>query len=319
MLTRREAIIGAVATGLIVAVRRTDTLLATGPRPATPLNFKPPAGTTDTHRHIFGDLQRYPYAPTSGYRHEPAAAEDMATLDHALHVDRVVLIQPSGYGTDNSCLLDGLKALGAKSRGIIAIDDTTSDSALDQMHRAGVRGIRMNIGRGPEATQRLADAAARIKGRGWHINTAFQLGLLESLQDAIAASPVPVVLDHYAGAKAADRTSQSGFDVLLKLLKSGNIYMKMSRLHNLSTQAPGYADVEPLARAVLAANPERLLWGTDWPHAGIRPEGFKPTDISPYFKYDDGLIFNEFASWVGDPARLKTILVDNPARLYGFR
>ncbi|MBI3493486.1 MAG: amidohydrolase family protein [Acidobacteria bacterium] len=319
MLTRREAIFGAVATGLAVAARQTEALLATGPQPATPLNFKPPAGTTDTHRHIFGNLQRYPYAPTSGYRHEPATAEDMAKLDRALHIDRVVLIQPSGYGTDNSCLLDGLKALGPKSRGIVAIDDKTRDTALDQMQRAGVRGIRLNIGRGVEGKQRLADAAARIKGRGWHINTAIQLGMLESLQDAFAASPVPIVLDHYAGAKAADGTSQSGFDVVLKLLKSGNVYMKMSRLHNVSTQAPGYSDVEPLTKAVLGANPERLLWGTDWPHAGVRPEGYKPTDISPYFKYDDGLIFNEFARWVGDAVRLKTILVDNPARLYGFR
>jgi predicted TIM-barrel fold metal-dependent hydrolase len=319
MLTRREAIVRAVATGLAIAARHTETLLAAGPQPATPLNFKTPAGTTDTHRHIFGDLQRYSYAPTSGYRHEPATAEDMAQLDRALHIDRIVLIQPSGYGTDNSCLLDGLKALGPKSRGVVAIDDKTPETALDEMQRAGVRGIRLNIGRGPEARQRLADAAARIKNRGWHINTALQLGLLESVHDALAESPVPIVLDHYAGAKAADGTSQSGFDILLELLKSGKVYVKMSRLHNVSTQAPGYSDVRPLAETVLAANPERLLWGTDWPHAGVRPDGYKPTDISPYFKYDDGLIFNEFASWVGDTARLKTILVDNPARLYGFR
>jgi predicted TIM-barrel fold metal-dependent hydrolase len=319
MLTRREALVGAVSTGFVAAAARVESLLAKGPQPATAVNFKPPSGTTDTHRHIFGDLQRYPYAPTSGYRHEPATADDMRMLDRAMHIDRVVLIQPSGYGNDNSCLLDGLKALGPKSRGVVALDEKTPDKTLDDMHKAGVRGVRLNIGRTPaEAKERVAAAASRIRGHGWHINTAVQMGLLEGYQDAFVQSPVPIVLDHYAGAKASDGTTQKGFDALEKLLKSGNVYMKMSRLHNVSSQAPGYVDVAPLAKAVLAVNHERLLWGTDWPHAGVRPQGFSPTDISPYFKYDDGLIFNEFASWVGDPARLKTILVDNPARLYGF-
>jgi predicted TIM-barrel fold metal-dependent hydrolase len=320
MLTRREALIGALSAGFAAAATRIDGVLAKGPQPTTPIDFKPPSGTTDTHRHIFGDLQRYPYAPTSGYRHEPATVEDMRVLDRTMHIDRRVLIQPSGYGNDNSCLLDGLKAFGPQARGVVAIDEKTSDKMLDDMHKAGVRGIRLNIGRNPaEARQRVADAASRIKGRGWHINTAVQMAMLEGYQDTFVQSPVPIVLDHYAGAKASDGTTQKGFDVLEKLLKSGNVYMKMSRLHNVSSQTPGYADVAPLAKAVLAVNHERLLWGTDWPHAGVRPEGYKPTDISPYFKYDDGLIFNEFASWVGDSARLQTILVDNPARLYGFK
>ena len=320
MLTRREALISTVATGVALFTRWDERLLAAAPQPATALDFRPPAGTTDTHRHIFGDLKRYPYAPTSGYRHEPATADDMHKLDRAMHIDRRVLIQPSGYGTDNSCLLDGLKALGANSRGVVAIDDKTSDKTLDEMNRAGVRGIRLNLGQtAPEGKQRLAEAGSRLKGRSWHINTAVQIGILEGIQDALVGSPVPVVLDHYAGAKASEGTSQKGFDVLLRLLKSGNVYLKMSRLHNASTQAPGYADVEPLAKAVIAANPARLLWGTDWPHAGIRPQGYSPTDISPDLKYDDGLIFNEFARWVGNSSLLKTILVDNPAKLYEFR
>jgi predicted TIM-barrel fold metal-dependent hydrolase len=129
---------------------------------------------------------------------------------------------------------------------------------------------------------------------------------------------VPVVLDHYAGAKASDGPAQRGFSTLIQLLKSGNVYVKLSRLHNLSTQKPGYADVRPLTEALVAASPRQLLWGTDWPHAGIRPPGFSATDVSPYFAYDDGLILNEFASWVGNADRLKQILVDNPARLYEF-
>src|SRR5436309_12233720 len=172
MLTRREALRASMATGLAMLATRHEDLFATGPQPDTPLNFKPPAGTTDTHRHIFGDLKKYPYAPTSGYRHEPATADDMQKLDRTLHIDRAVLIQPSGYGTDNSCLMDGLKALCSRSRGVVAIDDKTTDKMLDDMDRAGVRGIRLNIGQNvTEAKQRLANAAARLKGRRWHINT----------------------------------------------------------------------------------------------------------------------------------------------------
>jgi predicted TIM-barrel fold metal-dependent hydrolase len=243
----------------------------------------------------------------------------MRKLDQALHIERAVLIQPSGYGTDNSCLLDGLKQLGSKSRGVVAIDEKTNDKALDDMDRVGVRGIRLNTGQNvSEARGRLRDAAQRLAGRKWHINTALQLPILEGLQEDIMGLPVPLVIDHYAGSHAANGIHQPGFDVLLKLLKGGNIYVKLSRLHNVSTQAPGYADVEPLAKALMAANSQRLLWGTDWPHAGIRPPGYKPTDISPYLQYDDGLIFNEFAAWAVEPARRQTILVDNPARLYGF-
>lgn len=322
MLTRRQAILGVTATGIAaLAARANESLFAQAPLPATAINFKPPAGTTDTHRHVYGDMARYPYAPTSGYRHPTAFIIEMRQFDTAMHIDRSVLIQPSGYGADNSALLDAMKGVDPKTiRGVVAIDDKTTDKTMIEWHAAGVRGIRVGIGGDPaEASTRLKNAADRIKGHGWHLNTAIgQIATLDALADTLRDLSVPVVLDHYAGAKASEGTSQKGFSTLLQLLTSGNVYLKMSRLHNLSTQAPGYADVRPLAEAVVAANAERLLWGTDWPHAGIRPEGFKPTDISPYFKYDDGLIFNELASWVGSAARLKTILVDNPARLYGF-
>jgi len=119
-------------------------------------------------------------------------------------------------------------------------------------------------------------------------------------------SPVPVVIDHFAAAQASRGVQQPGFEVLLNLLRSGRIYLKLSREHNISTQAPDYPDVAPLARALIAANPQRILWATDWPHVN-GPKGV-----------DDGRIFNQFAVWVPDPAQRKTVLVDNPARLYGF-
>lgn len=320
MVTRREALLTVAAGSIGAMMTSSDELFAQAPQPATPLAFKPPAGATDTHRHVFGDLGKYPYASTSGYRHPPAWIADMNRLDKALGVSRYVLIQPSGYATDNSALLDVLKqARPDTARGIVAIDERTPDALLDEWHKLGVRGIRVGLGGSADAVARLRASTDRIAARGWHVNTAIsQMAMLDTLADTLTSLPVPVVLDHYAGAKASAGTSQKGFATLLQLLKSGKIYLKMSRLHNLSTAAPGYADVRPLAQAVVAANPDRLLWGTDWPHAGIRGEGLNPTDISPYFNYDDGLVFNEFASWVGS-SHLKTILVDNPAGLYGFR
>jgi predicted TIM-barrel fold metal-dependent hydrolase len=322
MVTRRQALITITASGAAALASRMDqSVAAQAPMPATPINFKPPAGTTDTHRHVFGDIARYPYAPTSGYRHPTAFIAEMNRFDAALGIERSVLIQPSGYGTDNSALLDAMKGVERKSiRGVVALGDQTSDTTMMEWHAAGVRGIRVGLGSDPAgASMRLKSAADRIKGQGWHINAAIsQIAAIDGLADTVAHLSVPVVLDHYAGAKASDGVAQKGFATLLQLLKSGNFYLKMSRLHNLSDQAPGYADVRPLAVAVIAANTERLLWGTDWPHAGIRPEGYSATDTSPYFKYDDGLVFNEFAAWVGNSARLETILVDNPARLYGF-
>lgn len=321
MLTRRKAIFGVAATGLATIAARNTELLAEVPQPSTALNFTPPAGATDTHRHVFGDPAKYPYAPTSGYRHEPAFLDEMKKLDSALRIDRSVLVQPSAYADDNRAMLDVMRAVGPRSiRGIVGIGDATTDATMDEWHRAGVRGVRVGIGgAAPEALQRLRSAASRISGHKWHINTAIgQIAQIEGLADGLAALSVPVVLDHYAGASASGGTTQAGFSTLLQLLKSGNVYVKLSRLHNLSTQAPGYADVRPLAEALVAASPRQLLWGTDWPHAGIRPPGYSATDVSPYFNYDDGLILNEFASWVGSPATLKTILVDNPARLYDF-
>ncbi len=125
------------------------------------------------------------------------------------------------------------------------------------------------------------------------------------------------MIDHFAFAQAAAGVQQPGFDTLVDLLKNGNIYVKLSRVASISNAAPDYADVTAIARVLIAANPHRLLWGTDWPHSSPRP-GNKPTDVTPYADIDDGRIFNQFPNWAPDDAIRKQILVDNPARLYGF-
>ena len=319
MLTRRQALLNMAAAATAAALPHDGEAATAVPQPATPVTFRVPAGACDTHTHVFCDPEQFPYASTSRYRHMPATPGDLCMLHRALHVDRVVIIQPSAYGTDNRCTIDGVTQLGSRARGVVAIDDNTPDAALDEMAAAGVRGIRVNLGRSLAAAQPRLDAAARrVAGRGWHVNTAVSLSLLEGLSEQLSGSPAPIVIDHFAGAEAARGTQQPGFDVLLDLLRTGAIHVKLSRIHNVSTEAPDYGDVAPLAQALIAANPERILWGTDWPHAGIRAPGYSATDVSPYLQIDDGRVFNQLAVWAPDPGLRRTILVDNPARLYGF-
>jgi predicted TIM-barrel fold metal-dependent hydrolase len=143
--------------------------------------------------------------------------------------------------------------------------------------------------------------------------------VIESIGDRIAESPVPIVFDHFGGAQAASGTAQPGFDALLGLVRSGKAYVKISGAYRSSNAAPDYADVAPLAKALIAANPQRILWGSDWPHPDSSiVAGRKATDIAQLLPIDDGRVLNQLAVWAPDPAQRRTILVDNPARLYGF-
>ena len=141
--------------------------------------------------------------------------------------------------------------------------------------------------------------------------------MIEAIKEQVASAPVPVVFDHFGGARAALGVGQPGFGTLLNLVKTGKAYVKVSAPYRSSTQAPGYPDVAPLAKALVAANPERILWGSDWPHPQQIP-GRDVSDVTPLYQIDDGRVFNLFAVWVPDAAQRKTILVDNPAKLFGY-
>lgn len=233
-----------------------------------------------------------------------------------------MIVNPSVYGTDNSCTLDAMKQLGFSARAIAVIDDKTPEASLDEMDRAGVRGIRINletIGQADPAVarQRFQAGVERIKGREkWHIQVYARLSVIEGIVDLIKAAPMPVVFDHFGGAKAALGVEQPGFAILLKLVGSGKAYVKLSGAYRSSTLAPEYPDVLPLAKALIAENRQRILWGTDWPHPSQVPG--RRTEISPLFQIDDGRLFNQLAVWAPEAALRKTILVDNPAKLYGF-
>jgi len=246
----------------------------------------------------------------------------VAELHRRLHLQRVVIVQPSVYGTDNRATLDAIKTRGADARGIAVIDDQTPESELDAMNRAGIRGIRLNLATGGTndpnvARARFVAAIERIRRRDWHIQIFTSLAVIAALQDTIASSPVMVVVDHFGGASAARGVEQPGFSNLVGLVRSGKIYVKISGAESASERPPDFPDVAPLARALIAANPDRVIWGTSWPHPG--GAGAKSTTaLAPSRSIDDGLVLNQLALWAPDAAVRKKILVENPARLFGF-
>lgn len=288
------------------------------------VSFEVPAGACDCHTHIHGDPAPFPFFPGRVYTPAVALPDAMAALHRALHVQRVVIVTPSVYGTDNSATLYGMQARGVDARGVAVIDDATPEGELDAMGRGGVRGIRLNLATAgthdPAIGRRKLQAAVeRVRRRGWHVQLYTTPPMIAAIKDLVAASPVPVVFDHFGGARADLGPEQPGFADLVGLVRSGNAYVKVSGAYRASTLAPDYADVVPLARALIAANPRRIVWGTDWPHpdAVTRP-GRTPMDVNPPLPIDDARLLNQLPVWAPDAAIRKQILVDNPAELYGF-
>ena len=299
--------------------------LAKASQPQTPVSFDVPAGACDCHTHIHGEMREFPMSASRIYTPEPALPEEMAQLHKALRMQRVVIVTPSIYGTDNSATLWGMKARGNDARGVAVIDDKTPESELEAMGRAGIRGIRINLATGGSgndpaaARKRFQGAAERVKARGWHIQMYTTLDVISAIKDLVLASPVPVVFDHFGRARAPLGVGQPGFSDLIELLRSGKAYVKISGAYRVSKQAPDFADAAPLARALIGANPERIVWGTDWPHPNSEPlAGYGAMDVRPFFQIDDGRLLNQLPLWAPDAAIRKKILVDNPVRLYGF-
>ena len=320
-LTRREVLVGALATA---ASMRSLTALAQASQPATPVDFDLPLGACDCHTHIYGDPQKFPFYAGRVYTPETALPEEMAALHKALRVQRVVIVTPSVYGTDNSATLYGMQARGADARGVAVIDEKTPEGALDAMGQAGVRGIRVNLttaGIGDPAVgrQQLVNAIERVRRRNWHVQLYTNLAMITAIKDLVTAASVPIVFDHFGGAEGRLGPRQPGFAELLELVRSGRAYVKISAAYRSSTLAPDYPDVAPLARALIAANPDRVLWGTDWPHPNSASvPGRPPTQVTPFLQIDDGRLLNQLPVWVPDPIIRKKILVDNPVHLYEF-
>jgi predicted TIM-barrel fold metal-dependent hydrolase len=247
VLTRREALMGLFAVGVVAGGRAG---FAKASQPSTPVNFAVPAHACDCHTHIFGPPDRFPFWAGRAYTPETAVPEEMAALHRALHIERVVIVTPSVYRTDNSATLFGMKARGASARGIAVIDEKTPESVLESMDRAGIRGVRLNLVVGGQsssvaARRLLLRAADRVKSRHWHVQIYTTPAVISGIKHAVRDSPVPVVFDHFGGALAALGLRQLGFADLLDLVGSGKVYVKISGAYRASKRAPDYPDVVP--------------------------------------------------------------------------
>lgn len=283
--------------------------------------FEVPAGACNSHTHVFGPHEKFPLAKERLFSPPHANTDELLALQKALCLDRVVLVQPSPYAADNTCMADALQRLGNRARGVAVIRGDETDEALAELHDLGVRGARANLEtlgqNDPEAAwEQLLPIIARIAPLGWHLQLYTNPGVLGPLHDRLLALPVTVVFDHFARVRAEGGAGQPAIEPVLSLLRSGRAYVKFSAPHRISDRMD-YADVLPIARAMYAANPHRILWGSDWPHTSAHRQ-IDIAEISPFRQEDDGRAFNLLPDWVGGEHGLTRVLVDNPAELYGF-
>lgn len=281
-----------------------------GPDPGTHKpRFTLPASACDCHAHVFGPQSRHPYVPSAAYIPTDALAEDYVRMLETIGCERAVLVQPSVYGTDNSALLEALRSGIFPFRGVVVIDAAISDRELEDLHQAGVRGVRINLA---SATPGLTlDDAARLAPRlstlGWHLQFFLDISRILEIEDRLGRLPINIIIDHFGRVRAADGVNAPPFRTLLRLLRRENCWAKLMGPYFVSDRKPDFPDVSPLARAMVATAPDRVVWGTDWPHPGAR-------DSMP----NDGTLADLLFEWVPDETARKKVLTDNPARLYGF-
>jgi len=284
---------------------------------------KLPAGACDAHVHVFRP-DVYPYAADRAYTPGRITSGQLGKFLKSHDLKRVVVVQPSVYGTDNRAMVDALAALGRRrARGIAVVDlDTVTDEELADLEAAGVAGLRLNVTtreRG-DLARSLKAADRRLKGSDLHIQIYAPVSVVVANEKAIAGMKRSVVLDHFAGARAGHPGMAEGLRTLMRLTGNGPAWVKLSGAYRVSLDAETlWNDAAPLAVALIAAAPERLVWGSDWPHTGGhagRKGSFKK--IEPFQKIDDRAGIAALADWCGDKATLRRILVTNPAKLYGF-
>jgi len=278
------------------------------------------AGATDCHVHIIGPAAKYPMVQNRPYTPPEASVAQLKAMHARLGITRTVLVQPSFYGTDNSCMLDALAELGNSARGIAVVAPNVSDQTLRDMDAKGVKGIRLNLesagNRDPKAARAMLTAfAKKVQPLNWHIQIYTVAPVIAQLTGVIADLPVPVVIDHY-GMPVASEGYSRGFGALVDLVHARKAYVKLSAPYRISKD-PAYNDVKALAQTLIYNARDRMLWGSDWPHTQNIP-GHSPTEVTPFSKIDDNAIFTQFKSWYTDPPTQKMILADNAAKLYRF-
>ncbi|HEY4373229.1 MAG TPA: amidohydrolase family protein [Burkholderiales bacterium] len=290
----------------------------------SPGRLRAPAGACDCHIHIIPPQAQHPFSPDRSYTPRTAVLADLNAMHGQVGIERLVIVTPSTYGTDNAVTLEVIRENGLeRTRGVAVIDMDISDAGLQRLHAGGVRGIRINMEVRREADpaegmRRLQAAATRIAGSGWHIQANVRLSVIQALADELAALPVQLVFDHYGHARGAEGIAQPGFAEMLALLRDGRAYVKLSAPYQAGS-APQYPELVALAQACIAANRERVLWGSNWPHPDLRPiPGYTVHEPRPYREVDDAAAFDFVARYAPDTATRQALFTDNPARLYGF-
>ncbi len=285
---------------------------APDPAPRKPRLAMPPLAC-DCHAHICGPKSRYAYFPERIYTPPDALLSDYRHMLATLGLERGVLVQPSVYGTDNTAMLDALKAAGPQFRGVAVVGDDVAQSELECMHAAGVRGVRVNIvdvkdrkaGTLPLAA--LERLALKVRPFGWHMEFLMHVDEFPDLDRMLGGFPVDTVYGHLGYMKADRGIADPGFQALLRLMQAGRAWAKLTGPYRISLQSLPHADTNVYARALVDAAPARVVWGTDWPHVMVK-------NAMP----NDGELAELLGDWVGDAGTREQVLVKNPARLYDY-
>ena len=280
------------------------------PDPHPPTRFTPPPLACDAHCHIFGPGDRFPFSPDRTYTPPDAGIDLFERLQARLGLSRAVFVQASCHGTDNAAMVDALRRGRGRYAGVAMIDDSFTDAQIAELHEAGVRGTRFNfvahLGGAPDLDEYWR-IVHRVAAFGWHVVLHFDAKDLSSYAGLLDAMPTPYVIDHMARVDATAGLGQEPFGQLLALQRDERCWVKISGAERLTAQGtPRYDDVTPYARALVAAAPDRVLWGTDWPHPNVR------------HMPDDGDLLDHLCEFAPDEATRNRILVDNPTRLYDF-
>ena len=279
-------------------------------------DFQSPPGGCDAHFHVFGPARRYPYAGDLRYTPPLAPLADYLKLAAKLRLSRFVFVQPSAYGRDNRCMLDAMREVGVRQcRGIVDIDENEPDAELERLNAVGVRGVRINLspvkpfesGFAPKLLPRIARLGARCAEIGWHLDFLTPGWLTAELMPTLKKLKLDFTLAHFGMFQAKDGADQPGFRQLLELARHGErrCWVKLTGVYRMSA-AGGFGDVAPMARALVEAAPDRLIWGSDYPHLSFAD------------KVGSVELWNLLGRWAPDETTRRRILVDNPQRLFGF-
>jgi predicted TIM-barrel fold metal-dependent hydrolase len=280
------------------------------PDPHPPRAFTPPRGACDAHCHVFGPAARFPFSPDRTYTPPDSGIDDFERLQHRLGLSRAVFVQASCHGTENAAMVDALARGQGRYAGVAMIDESFTDAEIADLHDVGVRGTRFNfvahLGGAPDPDV-FWQVVDRVQPFGWHIVLHFDAHDLPRYADLLDRMPCPYVIDHMARVPVTAGVDQEPFQHLLALMRDERCWVKISGAERLTADGPPpYDDVVPFARALIAAAPDRVLWGTDWPHPNVR------------HMPDDGDLLDLVAKFAPDEQLRSRILVRNPERLYDF-